>query len=167
MVYYSQMVHLYTIGHSNHSLEKLLGLLLQYSIQCVVDVRSHPNSRYNPHFNRTGLEKTLIAAGLEYRWAGDYLGGRRNHPGSLPDESEPSTSAILRDDRFQRGLERLVEIASSKRTCVLCAEEDPSRCHRSFLVARGLLHWPNASVFHIRGDGRLERHQIQEQLGLF
>ena len=31
---------LYTIGHSNHSIEKFLSLLKQYNIERIVDVRS-------------------------------------------------------------------------------------------------------------------------------
>ncbi|KAB2857470.1 MAG: DUF488 domain-containing protein, partial [Anaerolineae bacterium] len=50
---------LYTIGHSNHSLDDFLGLLKQHAITDLVDIRSAPQSRFSPHFNKKRLESTL------------------------------------------------------------------------------------------------------------
>ena len=41
----------YTIGHSNHTLETFLGLLQSHHIEVLIDTRSSPFSRYAPHFN--------------------------------------------------------------------------------------------------------------------
>jgi len=148
-------------------LDDLLELLMRYEIQEVVDVRSHPGSRYHPQFNRPVLQKAVEAAGMEYRWAGEYLGGRPDGENEAEAREDTDVKNALRRDRFRQGLERLVELASSKRTAVLCAEEDPYRCHRSFLIARGLREWPNVTVLHIRGDGRVEKQREPEQLDLF
>jgi uncharacterized protein (DUF488 family) len=59
-------VQLYTIGHSNHSVETLIQLLAGNGVAQVVDVRSAPYSRYNPQFNRTDLEAALGAHGVRY-----------------------------------------------------------------------------------------------------
>ena len=40
-----------TIGHSNHTLERFLGLLARHRVTAVADVRSAPYSRFRPHFN--------------------------------------------------------------------------------------------------------------------
>jgi uncharacterized protein (DUF488 family) len=37
----------------------------------------------------------------------------------------------------------------------MCAEEDPKRCHRQFLIAQTLLD-RGIEMQHIRGDGTLE-----------
>jgi uncharacterized protein (DUF488 family) len=42
---------LFTIGHSNHSLDKFIRLLEDNGIMTLVDVRTAPHSRYNPQFN--------------------------------------------------------------------------------------------------------------------
>src|ERR671922_90619 len=55
---------LFSIGHSNHSVEELLGLLRRYGIETVVDVRSAPGSRYVPHFDAGPLRAALAATGL-------------------------------------------------------------------------------------------------------
>jgi len=161
------MIEIFTIGHSTHSLDELLELLMRYEIEEVVDIRSHPGSRHHPHFNRPVLQKAVETAGMEYRWAGEYLGGRPRGQKETEGWSEGDVEHALRKDRFRQGLERLVELATLKRTAILCAEEDPSHCHRSFLVARGLGEWPNVTVLHIRGDGRVEKQREPEQLDLF
>jgi hypothetical protein len=52
---------LFTLGHSNHSLEKFIRLLEDNGVMTLVDVRSAPFSRHNPHFNRESLERELPA----------------------------------------------------------------------------------------------------------
>ena len=67
---------IYTIGHSNVPDVKLVELLRAHAIAVIVDVRSAPYSQYTPHFNREIFAATLAEAGIEYRFAGTYLGGR-------------------------------------------------------------------------------------------
>ena len=55
---------LYTVGHSHHTSEIFLGLLRQYAIDSLVDVRSQPYSRYNPQFNRETLSLALSKNGM-------------------------------------------------------------------------------------------------------
>lgn len=43
--------NLYTIGHSTHTTEKFIELLIMHSINTVCDVRSSPYSKFNPQFN--------------------------------------------------------------------------------------------------------------------
>jgi Protein of unknown function, DUF488 len=52
-------MELFTIGHSNHSIETFITLLQQHEITVVADVRSHPYSRYVPHFNPNQLKSAL------------------------------------------------------------------------------------------------------------
>lgn len=71
---------LFTIGHSNHNLEKFIRLLEDNSINTLVDVRSAPYSRYNPQFNKEILESSLSQRTIQYAYAGKYLGGRPSDP---------------------------------------------------------------------------------------
>ncbi|GAB4174014.1 MAG: hypothetical protein Fur006_03610 [Coleofasciculaceae cyanobacterium] len=66
---------LFTIGHSNHSIDDFITLLQTHGITAVADVRSHPYSRYLPHFNKSELEAALQHVGIEYRFLGQELGG--------------------------------------------------------------------------------------------
>jgi uncharacterized protein (DUF488 family) len=69
-------VHVWTIGHSNHPLEKFLELLAGQQIQLLADVRRFPGSRRQPHFNQENLPKSLDDAGIGYVHFPE-LGGRR------------------------------------------------------------------------------------------
>jgi uncharacterized protein (DUF488 family) len=44
------------------------------------------------------------------------------------------------------------------RACIMCAEEDPARCHRRLLVGRTLVA-RGVEVRHIRGSGALEAEE--------
>lgn len=44
----------YTIGHSNRSIETFVDLLWSSGVAPVLDVRTVPRSRHNPQFNRDG-----------------------------------------------------------------------------------------------------------------
>jgi len=156
---------IYTIGHSNHALEKLVELLRQHSVEMAVDVRSSPHSRYNPQFNRESLVAALAENGIEYAYYGNSLGGRPGDP-SCYDENGVNYVRIRETEWFNDGLACVSWKAGKKTVALLCAEEDPHRCHRHHLLTQELLK-KGARVLHIRGDGSLEEGtKNQEQLHL-
>jgi uncharacterized protein (DUF488 family) len=155
---------IYTIGHSNHSLEKLLGLLEDNGVMSVVDVRTAPFSRYSPHFNRDELAAALSHNDIQYAFAGKYLGGRPSDPlcyksHTLPVEGadylhEVDYPEVMKRAWFIKGIDRLLEMADEQSTAVLCSEENPAQCHRHHLIARYIMaQHPDVKVRHIRGDG--------------
>src|SRR5690606_39151158 len=70
----SRVATLYSIGHSNHSSERLLELLGEQQVAVVFDVRSAPYSRHHPQFDLPVLRDTLRSAGVRYEHA-PALGG--------------------------------------------------------------------------------------------
>jgi uncharacterized protein (DUF488 family) len=151
VAYNGVMPIIYTIGHSNHPLSRLLEILQHQHIELVVDVRRYPSSRYNPQFNQPQLAAGLEQAGMSYRFMGDKLGGQERF------------EKIKARPEFNEGITELVKLASGMRLAILCAEEDPHRCHRHHLLepefaARGI------RFQYIRGDGRIG---VNQQLDLF
>lgn len=161
----SRTIEVYTVGHSRHTLAHIAKLLQKHRIKVLVDVRSHPRSRWVPWFNRRNLETAIPKLGIEYQYAGNHLGG-------LPDDqayykpnpqrrrkADPVTVAdydkMARQSWFHEAIDALLEVASRRRTAILCAEESPQKCHRSQLVGRTLVT-KGAKVLHIRGNGELE-----------
>jgi len=152
---------LYSIGHSNRSSDELIDMLKRHGIGCLVDVRRNPGSARFRQFNRPTLERTLGQAGIQYRWEGDNLGGRR---AVTPDDVkhgvlEPgfrSYAAYMETPDFREAVERILRQGRSCRTVLMCAEKDPLRCHRSliadYLTVRGHtvehLIVPNESYRH-------------------
>ncbi len=57
---------IFTIGHSNHPIDKFLGLLKSHGITAVADVRSVPYSKRNAQYDREALRKTLREHGIIY-----------------------------------------------------------------------------------------------------
>ena len=64
----------------------------------------------------------------------------------------------MQTPEFETGLERLLRLAKSKTTAILCAEAVPWRCHRS-LIADALLA-RHIRVEHILSGARRKLHSI-------
>jgi uncharacterized protein (DUF488 family) len=152
-----------TIGHSNQSVEHLLGLLHRHDVTVLVDVRSQPYSRFTPQFNRELLEPAVTNAGLRYLFMGEELGGRQRGKISTLDERLARAGEVARLPAFQRGIDRLLDGARRFQIAILCAEEDPTECHRRLWVGRAL-RAHGATVLHIRGDGRLDADDTLKRL---
>ena len=71
------MDEIYTIGHSSYTQEQFLELLLQYQINCIVDVRSIPYSKYASQFNKEEIKRFLKNRSIYYVFMGKELGARR------------------------------------------------------------------------------------------
>lgn len=156
---------IWTIGHSNRSIDELLDLLTGGKIELLVDVRRYPGSRAHPHFNRDALERSLAEQGIGYRHL-EGLGGRRST--RLAD----SPNTAWRVDSFNRyadymdtpefggALQELIALAERRRTAIMCSEAVPWRCHRRLiadaLIVRG---W---SVYDIMGPGPAKPHAMTE-----
>lgn len=143
----------YTIGHSNHTLAHFIALLRSYNIKALVDVRSHPYSRYVPHFDRERLRRSLAKAGIVYVYMGNELGGRPKDPEFYDARGRVDYVRLAESGNFRRGISRLLGMLSKFRVALMCGEEDPTYCHRRLLVARALAGY-GLEFYHIRGDGR-------------
>jgi uncharacterized protein (DUF488 family) len=149
---------LHTIGHSTRAADLFIGLLQRHGIVTLADVRSVPRSRHNPQFDREALAASLEALGIGYAHLPALGGMRRPRPDSvnlgLRSAGFRGYADHMRTDEFRQGLERLEALAGADATAIMCAEAEPSRCHRALLsdalLARG---W---RVLHIRGDGAME-----------
>jgi uncharacterized protein (DUF488 family) len=99
--------HLFTIGHSNHPLEKFIELLRRHGVEVVVDTRSQPYSRHAPHFNRDALRAALASAGIRYSFLGEELGGRPRGEEYYDAEGYVRYDRVAAADFFQTGIARL------------------------------------------------------------
>ena len=71
------MFDIYTIGHSNYSMEKLIEMLRYYNINTVVDIRGTPYSKYNVHFDKERIQHTLTKEGFIYIYMAKELAAKR------------------------------------------------------------------------------------------
>ncbi len=142
---------IWTIGHSTRTLHEFLDLLDEYRIEAVADVRRFPGSRRYPHFASEAMAKSLPAHGIAYQWI-PKLGGRRKVQPDSPNTAWRNASFQGYADytatpEFAEGLAELLELASGKRTAMMCAEVLWWRCHRS--IVSDVLKLRGIEVIHI------------------
>ncbi len=143
---------IFTVGHSDRSINSFLSLMEKSSVRVIADVRSNPASARFPHFERRALAHELEKVGIVYRWF-RYLGGRR--PATVGEEDHTAFedvslmryAAAMNTSKFTGFVEELVGISASAVTAVMCAERHPERCHRLLLADK--LEVEGARVVHI------------------
>lgn len=151
---------LLTIGHSNHPIEHVLGLLRRHAVAMVADVRSRPYSRFAPQYRKEALAGALQGAGIGYLFLGAQLGGK-------PPRGEVAAARLdyrtrIREPAFQDGIARLLAAVRQARVALLCRERDPLDCHRLHLICRHLAP-ERLDIGHILPDGALEPQRETER----
>jgi uncharacterized protein (DUF488 family) len=134
---------IFTIGHGANDFRTIADFLNRFGIATVIDVRSRPYSRHAPEFNKDSIAELAATAGFGYRWMGDTLGGL----GGTPDPAS-----------FLASLHQVLTLAHSAPVVLLCAEGEPSRCHRSTVLAPPLEQM-GARIMHILPNGSTQLHQ--------
>ena len=150
---------IFTIGHSNHSIEFFIQLLNKHLINAVCDVRSFPYSRFNHQYSRESLEDRLESENIAYEFLGKELGGRTSDKTCYVD-GKVQFDRLAKTALFKNGLNRLIKNSQKHRISLLCAEKDPLQCHRAILISP--LVKEELSVHHIKEDGALETHRELE-----
>ena len=141
---------IFTVGHSNRSIDDFLTLLETYAIRLLADVRTIPKSRHNPQFNADALTASLASVDIAYL-AIPALGGLRhsrpNSPnGGWRNKSFRGYADYMQSAEFRDAVDFLESLGREKRTAIMCAEAVPWRCHRSLI----------ADALEVRGDKVVE-----------
>lgn len=148
---------IYTVGHSNHTIETFLGLLRQHEVTTIADVRSAPYSRFAPQFSKEPLRDSLRSEGIKYVFLGRELGARSSDPACY-EAGRVQYARLARTDEFRAGIDRLIHGSEVETVAILCTEKDPLDCHRTLLVARELVE-RGLAVDHILADGSVEHYE--------
>ena len=151
----------WTVGHSNHPIERFVDLLVGAGITAVAEVRSRPWSRRHPQYNREALARSLKDAGVAYVFLGAELGARAVDPAAWHD-GRVDYERLAATAAFRSGIDRVEASAASHRIALMCAEREPLDCHRTILVSRHLAA-RGVAVTHLLADGRHEAHAETER----
>jgi len=158
---------LLTFGHGTATAERITELLRNADVAVLVDIRTAPGSRRQPHVARAELERWLPEAGIAYHWE-KRLGGFRQAPPDSPDvvwreEMFRGYAAHMRTAGFLAATDEVLAQASADATAVMCSESLWWRCHRR-LLADFVSAVREVPVRHLLHDGRLEDHRLSPGL---
>jgi uncharacterized protein (DUF488 family) len=152
----------YTIGHSNRSIEDFMALLTAFAVEVVADVRSVPHSAHNPQFDIASLQRSLRANEIRYMHLVELGGFRQVSPdspnGGWRNARFRGYADYMQTAEFAAAMDRLVDETRAASTAIMCAEAVPWRCHRS-LIADALLV-RGIDVVDIIGTGPVKPHRL-------
>ena len=157
---------IYTIGHSNHPLEKFIEILHRFEIQIVVDVRSNPYSKYHPQFNYSVFKKSISNAGFTYEYIGDKIGGIYSDPDVQFIDGGVDYSKIASFQKFINGIDHLIHLSERyPHIVIMCAEKDPYFCHRFALISHALSK-KDVITHHIIGEGTdtISNYELEDKM---
>lgn len=146
------MVDIYTMGHSNYSMERFIEMLRKYEIDVVVDIRGTPYSKYNTQYNKEALSNSLKESGFKYIYMGREFAAQRDNKIIYTWEGYSDFEKVINEPSFIEGVERLKKgLAKGYNIVLLGAKQDPVNCHRFALVGREL-YKRGFNVRHIEDD---------------
>lgn len=129
-------MRIWTIGYEGATMDEFLSALTRAGVEQVIDVRALPLSR-RPGFSKSSLAASLKEAGIDYfhlKALGTPKAGR-----DAAKKGDRATLEAVYDFQLelpeaQAQAAAMRELASEKRSALLCYERDPSCCHRTLLL---------------------------------
>jgi uncharacterized protein (DUF488 family) len=156
-------MELFTIGHSNYPIDKLLDMLKYYNINCVVDIRGTPYSKYNVQFNKETISKTLAQNGYSYIYMGKEFAAQRENKSLYTEEGYADFEKVAYDKDFLNGIERLkIGCRKGYRIVLMGAMQNPINCHRFILLGKALRE-AGFNIRHILDDYSLASQEDLEE----
>ena len=121
-----------TIGFTNKTLKKFVGLLKKANVNRLVDTRLNNTSQLAGFAKKDDLHYVMDLVGITYTHdlmlapTEDILKGYKSKQMSW-NEYEKSYTELLSARKIEH---RINEILADEVTCFLCSEEKPHYCHR-------------------------------------
>ncbi len=155
---------IYTVGHSNHSIDFFIDLIKTFSITCIIDVRSVPASSYSPQFNIDNLQKSLKASKIIYLHFGEEFGARHTEKELLDSFGKVDFDKVRETPKFLFGVERLQKgLDRGFNISLMCSEAEPFDCHRFSMISYYLAR-NGFIVHHILKDKSIITNEELEKI---
>jgi len=127
-----------TIGYENDTQPATIAKLKAAGVKTLIDVRAVASSR-KAGYSKTLLAGSLAEAGIEYvhlQKLGTPKAGRDAARAGRTEEMRAIFNAHLEEPAAQVELARAGEIASDRKTALLCYEAEACDCHRRIVAQR-------------------------------
>jgi uncharacterized protein (DUF488 family) len=143
---------LYTIGFTKKSAQRFFELLRDHDVQCLIDIRLHPDGQLAGFTKKGDLSyflKQLI--GCDYRHLTELA------------PTEEILKAYRSDNDWESYLKRFDALMASRNIpdsldralfenqtcCLLCSEATPEQCHRRLVAERIAAVWSDTHIEHL------------------
>ncbi len=150
-------MHVFTIGHSNHSWFEFVSTLVNNNVNILIDVRRFPHSKVFPQFNKEEISKQLQMENIDYIHI-EKLGGRRKQiiTGKFrydnkgwKNKSFKAYADYMTSESFREGIDEMLSVITNySNSSIMCSEAVPWRCHRR-MISDYLTMVNGISVFDI------------------
>lgn len=146
------MIKICTIGFTQKSAEQFFGLLKENRVQCVVDIRLHPDGQLSGFARRADLPFFLRElAGCDYVHAAALCPTEeilKNYRASRNwAKFKTDFEALMDERRIPESLDR--SFYEKQTCCLLCGEARPEQCHRSMVAERMRQAWGAVEIIHL------------------
>lgn len=124
------MGKLWTIGYGGRKPAEFVSLLKCAGVELIADVRLSPRGAMGSYTRAQspdrGIQKLLSNQEIAYEWLPELGNPDRTDPGMMQ-----FRKVIVPE--FETRTARLIELASLKRTCLLCGCKNAAVCHRAII----------------------------------
>ena len=147
------MRKLRTIGHTKKSLDRFINLLRNAGVDLVIDVRLKNTSQLAGFSKRDDMAFLLREGfGIEYVHLPELAPTKEMLDDYSTTKDWEMYEAKFRELIVERDMTHLIlDHASDYDTpCLLCSEDDPTKCHRRLLAEALAASLPDLEVLHLR-----------------
>jgi len=143
---------LYTIGFTQKTAQQFFDLLQKNQIDCLVDIRLHPDGQLAGFTKKEDLRyflKTILRC--EYRHFLNLAPSDELLKAYRSDHDWPRYEDAFNILMDQRGIPEVLDRAlfEEKTCCLLCSEPAPDHCHRRLVAERLAQAWQPVEIIHL------------------
>lgn len=148
-------VSIFTIGLSNHNIQKFVEILKLHQINLVVDVRPNAFKTQLNQIDHPNLKEVLAEFEISCVYRGEDLIVHNHDPNGCDDFSFMKIDHTSQMNAYQFTLNWLIKQASIQNTAIIYNEEYPNNFRNIRLIGRALTE-QNIILRHIQGSSNVE-----------
>lgn len=126
---------IYSVGYEGFTQRGFVESMNRSKVDVVIDVRLNAMSR-KAGFSKRGLSEALESVGIDYIHEPQLGNPPDNRDSFRTGDGSAGRRRIekMLSNGSGEALNRVVDLARTRRVAILCVERDPSRCHRAVLI---------------------------------
>ena len=144
---------IYTIGFTKKRAEQFFGLLKENGITRLVDIRINPHGQLSGFARQEDLPYFLdeLADHCSYVYMPELAPTQEimhaySSGGDWPQYAR-KFEALMDERRIPESIDP--DEFESSRSCLLCSESSPEKCHRRLVAERLAARWPGVEIIHL------------------